>query len=202
MDLSRPCRVFSGLRLQAVMCVSRGKWQEALGPSPHLFPGCSGPVKRLPASSHVVADPFLVALQPQAEPALDAGALGEPAAPPAPWPGQGVGGCQTHRSEPPSRPRSLYLHQSPLGFLVGIHHSPEVRVQVTLHGRCVLPVGLHPRPSKAFLGPHLGPLPPACRPWSRCSHPREASLCLSGGYPTFPGSLCGSLCRTFPWRRV
>lgn len=148
----------------------------ALSPS---FSGRSGPVSELPASSRVVAESVSGGVAAPGEgPAPRAGAPGRGQQRP---PGQGVGGWQTYRSEPPQGPGVCIYTRLPCDSWLGFITAPGVRsghltrkMPSFLWGSTHVPQGF-------FLGPHLGPLPPACRPWSRCSLEGGLSLCLSGG---------------------
>lgn len=119
---------------------------------------------------------------------------------PAPWPGQGWV-IADPPPEPPSRPRSLYLHPvSPV--IPGWDSSqPQKSGQVTLHGRCRPSCGLHPRPSRLFLGAPPGPPAPSLQALVQMPS-REAfpSVCLVDS-PHLQGP-CVARCAEPSLRRV
>lgn len=150
------CRVFSGLRLQAVMSVSRGSGKRPWGPLPIFFrmlraqeraarpppAGC----RRIPSGG---------AAAPGEGPALAAGAL--PGEASSALPVARAGRMADLRSEPLKAQESAFTPVSPV--IPGWDSSqPQKPCQVTYTEDAVLPVGLHPRPAFSW-GPTLAPCP-------------------------------------------
>lgn len=205
-DLSRPCRVFSGLRLQAVMSVSRGSGKRPWGPLPIFFRmlrACERAACLLSCGCRI---PFWWRCSPRrgASPSCG-GPWARPAAPLLRGQGRGwVDGRPTAQS-PPQGPGVCIYTRLPCDSWLGFITAPEVRsghltrkMPSFLWGSTHVPQGF-------FLGPHLGPLPPACRPWSRCSLEGGLSLCLSGGLtppfrvPVWPRCAEPSLAQSIAW---
>ena len=167
MDLSWPCRVFSGLWLQDFVSESRGSGRRPWGPLPVFFRtlrACEPAVRLLSCGCRI---PFWRRCSPRrgACPSCRS-PCARPAVPLLR--GQGGGG-RGWMADPllraPSRPRSLYLPPvSPvIPVLVGTHHSPisQVRSPHTEEKLCCPSCGqLHPRPSRVSLrAPPGRPLP-------------------------------------------